>query len=50
MKTRRQAATELQPIYNSMEVRANSIATLMRKLYHDGNAWRCHGVGYDYTI
>lgn len=49
-KTREQAATELQPIYNSMEVRKNSIATLMLKLWFDGINWRCRGVGYDYTI
>ena len=50
MKTRRQAAIELQPIYNSMEVRKNSIATLMRKLWFDGTNWRCNGIGYDMII
>ena len=42
MKTKKQAAIELQPIYNSMEVRKNTIATLMRKLWFDGENWRCN--------
>ena len=50
MKTRKQAAIELHPIYNSMEVRKNAIATLMRKLWFDGINWRCNGIGYDLTI
>lgn len=50
MKTRKQAAIDLQPIYNSMEVRKNSIETLMRKLWFDGRNWRCSGIVYDYTI
>lgn len=50
MKTKKQAAIELQPIYNSMEVRKNTITTLMRKLWIDGANWRCNGIGYDYTV
>ena len=50
MKTRKQAAVELQPLYNSMEVRKNTLSTLMRKLWFDGENWRCSGVGYDYTV
>lgn len=49
MKARKQAATELLPLYNSMEVRKIKLQTLMRKLYKDGDVWRCSGIGYDYT-
>lgn len=50
MKTRREAAKELAPIYNSMETRQIKVETLMRKLWYDGSNWRCSGIGYDYTI
>lgn len=50
MKTRKQAAAELQPLYNSMESRKNTVKTLMRKLWFDGENWRCSGIGYNYTI
>lgn len=50
MKTRREAAKELAPIYNSMETRTNKVSTLMRKLWFDGQNWRCSGTGYNYTI
>ena len=50
MKTRIQAAMELLPVYNSMEIRKIKLQTLCRKLHMvDGN-WRCSGVGYDYTV
>lgn len=50
MKTRTEAAKELLPIYNSMEVRKIKLTTLSRKMFKSGNVWRCFGVGYDYTI
>lgn len=50
MKTKKQAALELLPLYNSMEARKNKLSTLMRKLWRDGNVWRCSGIGYDYSI
>lgn len=50
MKTRTEAAKELLPIYNSMEVRKVKLTTLRRKLFKSGGVWRCLGVGYDYTI
>lgn len=49
-KTRKQAAAELLPVYNAMEVRKINISTLMRKLFPDGENWRCCGTGYDYTV
>jgi hypothetical protein len=50
MKTRRQAAMELLPLYNSMETRKITLGTLARKMYKCGDCWRCCGVGYDYTV
>ena len=50
MKTRRQAATELLPLYNAMETRKIKLGTLARKMYRYGECWRCSGVGYDYTV
>lgn len=49
-KTRRQAAVELLPLYNSMETRKIKAATLERKMRRCGDVWRCSGVGYDYTV
>lgn len=49
-KTKFQAAQELLPIYNSMEVRKIKLQTLVRKMWHDGVNYRCHGTGYDYTV
>lgn len=49
-KSRRFAAAELLPIYNSMEVRKIRLQTLIRKLWFDGFNWRCNGIGYDYTV
>lgn len=49
-KTKNQAAKELLPLYNSMEVRKIKLQTLLRKLWFDGSNFRCHGVGYDYTV
>jgi hypothetical protein len=50
MKTRRQAAMELLPLYNAMETRKITLGTLARKMYKCGDCWRCVGVGYDYTV
>ena len=50
MKTRRQAAMELLPLYNAMEVRKITLGTLARKMYKCGDCWRYVGVGYDYTV
>ena len=49
MKTRIDAAKELLPLYNAMEVRKVKLTTIYRKLFKSGNVWRCSGVGYDYT-
>jgi len=51
MKTRMQAAKELLPIYNSMEVRKVKLSTIYRKIHQlcNGN-WHCIGAGYDYTV
>lgn len=49
-KTRKQAAMELLPLYNSMEARKIKLSTLARKMYRSGNVWRCCGAGYDYTV
>lgn len=48
--TRKQAAMQLLPLYNSMEVRKVKLSTIMRKLWYDGCNWRYNGVGYDYTV
>lgn len=50
MKSRINAAKELLPIYNSMEVRKIKLNTLCRRLYRSGDVWRCSGAGYDYTV
>lgn len=51
MKTRMQAAKELLPYYNSMEVRKVKLSTIYRKIYRISNGnWHYIGVGYDYTV
>ncbi len=50
MKTRKDAAIELLPLYNSLEVRKIKLSTLERKLFRGADVWRCYGVGYDYTV
>ena len=50
MKTRHQAAMELLPVYNSMEVRKIKLQTLCKKMRMADGVWRCSGVGYDYTV
>jgi len=51
MKTRIEAAKKLNKLYNSMEVRKNTLSTTYRRIYKldDGN-WHLNGIGYDYTI
>ena len=50
MKTRMQAAKELNELYNSMEVRKNKLSTTYRKIYKlDNGNWHLIGHGYDYT-
>ncbi len=50
MKTRKQAAIELNRLYNSMETRKNKLMTTYRKIYRLSNGnWHLCGYGYDYT-
>ena len=51
MKTRKQAAEELNVIYNHYEVRKNSVSTTYKKIYFDSRfkAWRLNGYAHDYT-
>lgn len=51
MKTRKQAAKELNVIYNNYEVRKNSFSTTYKKIYFDSRCgtWRLTGYAHDYT-
>ena len=52
MRTKKQAARELNEIYNFYEVRKNSLKTTYNKIFKDivnGN-WRLIGYAHDYTI
>lgn len=49
MKTRKQAATEIHALYNSMEVRPVSFKTIYNRVFKSGNCWWLIGCGYDYT-
>ena len=52
MKTKKQAAIELNEIYNFYEVRKNSLKTTYNKIFKDivnGN-WRLIGYAHNYTI
>jgi len=50
--SRKQAAEELNKLYNSYEVRKNSISTTYKKIYFDDrfNTWRLTGYAHDYTV
>ena len=50
--TRKQAAIELNAIYNGYEVRKNSVSTTYKKIYFDkvNNAWRLTGYAHDYSL
>ena len=52
MKTRMQAAKELNKIFNAYEVRKNKVSTTYKKIYYDRNynAWRLTGVAHDYSL
>lgn len=50
-KTRKQAALELLPLYNSMEVKKVKLSTLYKKITKlENGCWHCEGAGYNYTI
>ena len=52
MKTRMQAAKELNKIFNAYEVRKNKVSTTYKKIFQDritGN-WRLIGYAHDYTL
>ena len=49
MKTRKEAAEELNAIYNSYEVRKNTVKTTYKKIWFDGYNWRLIGYAHDYT-
>ena len=50
--SRKQAAIELNAIYNGYEVRKNSVSTTYKKIYFDkvNNAWRLIGYAHDYSL
>ena len=48
--TRKQAAIEINELYNSYEVRANSLKTTYNKIFKDGANWRLIGYAHDYTV
>ena len=50
IKTKREAAIRLQPLYNSLEPRKVTLSTLYRKIWFDGTNYRCSGKAHDYTI
>ena len=50
MKKRKEAAKELNKLYNSMETRKNTLATTYRKICKlQSGDWHLIGHGYDYT-
>ena len=44
------AAKKLLAIYNSCECRKIKLATMLKKMYRDGDLWRVYGFAHDYTI
>ena len=50
MKTRKQAAIELNVIFNSFEVRKNVVKTTYNKILKSGDNWRLIGRAHDYTL
>lgn len=44
------AAQKLLAIYNSYECRKIKLATMLKKMYRDGDLWRVYGFAHDYTI
>lgn len=42
-RTKKQAATEILALYNSMEVRKVKLSTILRKMYYSGGVWRVCG-------
>lgn len=49
MKTRKQAATEILALYNSLEVRPVSFKTIYYRVFRSGSVWRLIGYAHDYT-
>jgi hypothetical protein len=49
---RKDAAIELNAIYNSYELRKNILATTYRKIFRDSRTgnWRLIGFAHDYTV
>ena len=52
MKTRKEAAKELNVIYNNYEVRKNSISTTYKKIFFDSRygAWKLIGYAHNYSL
>jgi len=50
MKTRKQAAIELNAIFNSYEFKKNSVKTTYNKIFKNGDSWRLIGYAHDYTV
>ncbi len=47
-----EAAIELNGIYNTYEIRKNSLSTTYKKIWFDkiNKTWRLIGYAYDYTV
>ena len=52
MKTRIEAAKELNELFNDLEVRQNKVSTTYKKIFYDknNNTWRLRGIAHDYTL
>ena len=52
VKTRIEAAKELNELFNSLEVRQNKVSTTYKKIFYDKkyNTWHLIGVAHDYTL
>ena len=45
-----EAAKELLVVYNNYECRKIRLATILRKMFKDGDLWRVMGYAHDYTV
>lgn len=49
MTTRKQAAEQIQTLYNSYELRPVSFKTIYNRVYFCNGAWHLIGKAHDYT-
>ncbi len=48
-KTRKQAASDILALYNSLEVRPVSFKTIYNRVFKSNGVWRLVGCAHDYT-